>query len=100
MNYYNQLKHANWQRKRFEIFKRDNYKCRICKSEIELQVHHLYYIPEILIWDYDTEAMITVCKEHHEILNKELPKLAGIIAFKILTGIDVNNFNINSDGTK
>ena len=98
MNYYQQLKHANWQRKRAEIFERDNFKCRVCQSEMELQAHHLYYLPDTFIWDYDMEAYLTVCKDHHEILNKELPKLAGIIALKILTGTDIIDFKKNSDG--
>lgn len=85
MDYKAQLKHPKWQKKRLEIMQRDGFKCRICKSEEkQLQVHHLYYLPNTKIWEYDNEGMVTVCNEHHEQLTKDLPKLAGIIAFEIL----------------
>lgn len=35
-------------------------------------------------WEYDNEGLITVCNDHHKVLNFELPKLSGIIAFKII----------------
>jgi hypothetical protein len=63
---------------------RDNFKCRICKSENDLSIHHLYYLPNTKPWEYDNEAMVTVCQEHHEQLG-ELSKLSSLIAFKILT---------------
>ena len=86
MNYTEQIKKTQWQKKRLEIFERDNWKCTCCKSnEKQLQVHHLYYLPNTLIWEYDNEALKTVCKDCHEILTNELPKLSGIIAFQIIS---------------
>lgn len=85
MDYKEQLKHPNWQKKRLEIMQRDHFKCRVCKSEDkQLQIHHLYYLPKTKIWEYDNEGMVTVCKEHHEQLTHELGKLSGLIAFEIL----------------
>jgi 5-methylcytosine-specific restriction endonuclease McrA len=85
MKYHEQLKHPKWQRKRLEIMKRDGFKCRVCGSEEEqLQIHHLYYLPKTKPWEYDDEAMVTVCHEHHRQLTEDLSKLSGIIAFKIL----------------
>jgi len=92
MNYIDQIKSGNWQRKRLEIFQRDKFQCRVCGEETNIQVHHLYYIPNMSIWEYDNEAMVTVCKYHHELLNKELPKLSGIIAFEILTGLEIGKY--------
>jgi len=86
MTYYDDLKHPTWQKYKSEIFKRDKFKCRCCKSaEITLHAHHLYYLPNTKIWDYDKDAVVTVCEKCHEILTKELPKIAGHIAFKILS---------------
>lgn len=77
------------------IKKRDNNQCCICHSPDHiLEVHHLYYLPGHLIWEYDDEAFISACKNHHEILNLELPKLAGLIAFRILTS-DIDIMNID-----
>jgi 5-methylcytosine-specific restriction endonuclease McrA len=87
MKYSEQIKHPDWQRKRNHIFTRDEFTCRCCgETEQQLSVHHLYYLPNTKIWEYDNEALVTVCNTCHEKLTNELPKLAGIIAFKILAG--------------
>lgn len=97
MNYSEQINDPRWQRKRLKIFERDNFTCRTCKDkEKQLQVHHLYYLPGLLIWEYEDEALVTVCKDCHEILTKELGKLSGLIAFQILQNkYDfINNCNV------
>lgn len=61
-----------WRAKREEILKLDNYKCVICGSTDELQVHHRqYHFVERLgvkkmPWDYDNIYLITLCKKCHE----------------------------------
>ena len=85
MTYKDQIKHPKWQRKRLEIMKRDKFQCTICHcKEKQLQIHHLYYLPNTMIWDYDNECYRTVCNIHHEQLTNDLSKLSGLIAFKIL----------------
>jgi len=95
LSYYEQLNHPLWLRKKDEILQRDNYKCVICNSSLhKLEVHHLCYFPDLLIWEYDDELMITVCKKHHEQLTYELPKLAGLIALSCLkSNIDLNTIS-------
>jgi hypothetical protein len=62
MSYSELLKHPFWQKKRLEIFQRDNFACRECTDTISnLQVHHLYYTKDTMPWDYPGDAMITVC---------------------------------------
>ena len=86
MKYSDQIKHPKWQKKRLEIMSRDKWTCRVCGDmDNQLQVHHLYYLPNTLIWDYDDECCVTLCWECHQQITKDLPKLAGIIAFKILS---------------
>lgn len=101
MDYKTQIRTSQWQRKRLEIMQRDDFKCRICTSDGFLNVHHLYYLPNVVIWDYDSEGIITLCQECHEKITHDLPKLSGIVAFQILAGkIDplsiIENFNNNS----
>ena len=87
MDYKEQIKSPKWQRKRLRIFSRDKFTCRCCKkADVILNVHHLYYKPNTAIYDYDNDALVTVCESCHEILTNELPKLSGHIAFKILCG--------------
>lgn len=92
---YTTLQTKEWISKRNEIYKRDNYKCVICGNPKSLSIHHLYYLPDTAPWEYDNEGMVTVCNNHHKILTFELPKLAGIIAFKILNcEIDLKDIDI------
>ena len=85
MTYKEQIKTAQWQKKRLEIMSRDKWACRVCGDmDNQLHVHHLYYLPNTKIWDYDDECYVTLCWYHHEQTTKDLAKLSGIIAFRIL----------------
>lgn len=59
-SYSTKLKSPKWQRKRLEIYQRDDWKCRHCGSdEMELNVHHIGYIGEP--WDAPNELLLTLC---------------------------------------
>lgn len=61
------LKDPRWQRKRLEIFNRDNFCCRKCSADhMTLHIHHLYYKLELLPWEYPDEAFLTLCELCHE----------------------------------
>lgn len=61
------LKHPNWQKKRLEIFQRDNWACRKCEdTTTELQIHHLYYLKDKLPWEYPDNALMTLCECCHK----------------------------------
>lgn len=63
--------HPNWKSKRKEIIERDSFKCVICNSKKDLQVHHRQYhfvkatkkfkVP----WDYPAHLLITLCSTCH-----------------------------------
>lgn len=79
LKYYEQLKHPNWQKKRLEIFERDNFACRYCgDKEKTLHVHHLFYVKnEINAWDYPNELLVTLCEDCHKDEHKiDLTELA------------------------
>lgn len=79
--------YPHWQRKCLEIFRRDCWECRCCgETNKQLNVHHLYYDNDLHVWDYDNEALVTVCNDCHKLLHSELKKLSGLVAFKILSG--------------
>lgn len=94
LSYNEQINHPHWQRKRLEIMRRDKWECRVCgESNKQFHVHHLYYEKDCHIWDYDNEALVTICKDCHKEIHTDLKKLSGIIAFEILSGkIDVVDF--------
>lgn len=85
MKFNEQYKDDRWKRKRLEIYRRDKWHCRACnKTNIPLDVHHLYYDIGAKIWDYDNECLVTLCRSCHAKIHNDLKKISGIIAFKLL----------------
>jgi len=67
MEYKELLKDPRWQRKRLEIFQRDDWTCKYCgNSEIELHAHHKEYIKDLKPWEYEDSLLITVCRICHD----------------------------------
>ncbi len=61
------LKDPRWQKKRLEIFERDNWTCQICQyGDKTLNVHHRVYIQDRDPWDYQSDQLITLCAECHQ----------------------------------
>lgn len=71
LNYQELLLDDRWKKKRQEIINRDNGSCFICKSSLELHVHHRQYHFYTssnrfrLPWDYEQHLLITLCKKCH-----------------------------------
>jgi 5-methylcytosine-specific restriction endonuclease McrA len=64
--YEEKLKDPRWQKRRLEIFSRDNWACTKCKNKIStLQVHHTEYIQGRAPWDYPGHYLITLCELCH-----------------------------------
>jgi hypothetical protein len=68
------LKSAEWQAKRNERLRVDNYTCQRCGGKRNLQVHHLTYA-NIGHEDVHND-LITMCKDCHEDIEKEKRKSA------------------------
>lgn len=67
MTYVEKLKDPRWQKKRLEIFERDNWTCQRCKNTSEtLCVHHLRYYQKRDPWDYENRHLTTLCSNCHE----------------------------------
>lgn len=80
-----QYKDDRWKRQRIEILKRDKFKCRACGAKkVVLDVHHLYYDMDLKIWQYDNDALVTLCRDCHAKIHLDLKKVSGLIAFKLL----------------
>jgi len=80
MSYYDELKSPKWQKKRLEIMKRDNFECQFCgNGEKQLKVHHIVYMPNTKLWEYDNELLITLCEEHHKEIH-EMNKIFALVA--------------------
>lgn len=65
--YSEKLKDPRWQRKRLEVFNRDNFTCQDCgNAKKTLHVHHKNYYPGKEPWEYNNNNLITLCFECHE----------------------------------
>ena len=74
--YAEKLRDPRWQKKRLEIMERDSFLCRVCfDKDKTLNVHHRYYEKNKAPWDYENEALITLCEECHERVHKAQEKL-------------------------
>ena len=65
MKYQEQLKDKRWVYKRFEIMKRDNFKCLKCSDNKNLQVHHTKYTNGKMAWEYKAYILLTLCDSCH-----------------------------------
>lgn len=71
--YAERLKDPRWQRRRLEVMNRDGFACRFCgDAETTLNVHHKYYLPKYMPWDYPAESCITLCRCCHEKATREI----------------------------
>lgn len=67
MTYSEKLKDPRWQKKRLEIFQRDEFKCTLCgDSKSTLHIHHLEYGENP--WDVDNEQLTTHCEHCHTLV--------------------------------
>lgn len=86
MEYSEKLRDPRWQKKRLEIFNRDNWHCQWCtKKEVTLAVHHLYYDKGKYPWDYPNEALITLCEGCHNIEYKNRYGMEMLLLYTLRT---------------
>lgn len=66
VTYSEKLKDPRWQRRRLEVFNRDNFTCVSCnRTDLSLHVHHIKYLPGLDPWEYDHSLMVTYCELCH-----------------------------------
>ena len=56
---------------------RDGFKCKACgRDDMQLHVHHRYYIRGRSMWEYANDMLVTLCdvchKKTHDILDAEI----------------------------
>ena len=65
MTYQEKLRSPKWQKKRLEIFQRDNFTCTACENtEQLLHVHHKKYTTQNP-WEELNENLVTLCERCH-----------------------------------
>lgn len=67
LNYAQQLKHPEWQKKRLEVLEDRNFECENCGAkDEELHVHHSFYRKGAMIWQYENEELQCLCHKCHK----------------------------------
>ena len=66
-DYQGLLEDKRWIKKRNKILKRDKYRCTVCGSNDNLQVHHTFYFENFTTppWRYSDDSLLTLCDECH-----------------------------------
>lgn len=65
--YTDKLKDPRWQRMRLVVFARDGWACQRCgDTETTLDCHHLYYTNGAEPWEYEPDALLTLCHPCHD----------------------------------
>lgn len=78
--YSEKLKDPRWQKKRLEIFERDNWACQICyDTKSTLAVHHRRYLPVTEPWDYPDELLVTLCENCHSMEREMRPEYEQLL---------------------
>ena len=62
--YYDYIRSAEWQEKRMQRLMMDGFRCKLCGSGINLQVHHISY--DNMCQDAEIDDLVTLCKTCHE----------------------------------
>jgi len=91
--YAEKLKDPRWQKKRLEIFERDYWQCMRCDCETKtLHAHHLLYIKDKEPWDYESNMIVTLCEDCHELAHSDDEDI-GMKTFKEIYPVsEVNGF--------
>lgn len=79
------LKDPRWQKKRLEIFARDNWTCQRCHDKTEtLNVHHTNgYRKNLKPWEYPDSELLTLCEPCHKAQHEPHKPLNFYLAGKI-----------------
>ena len=74
-----QLLDDRWIAKRSSIIQRDNHRCKMCgysnSKHNQLNVHHRYYVYNAMAWEYEDDALVTLCHHCHMLIHKSLSPL-------------------------
>lgn len=90
MDYYEQLKTKEWQRKRLDILLRDRFECQLCSfhSYNKLHVHHKVYKKKLMAWEYPDEDLISLCSLCHNKVHRSLIIEKSILKTKVSSIIE------------
>lgn len=91
--YAEKLKDPRWQKKRLEIFERDYWQCMRCDCETKtLHAHHLLYIKDKEPWDYESNMIVTLCEDCHNLSHSDDEDISMQVFKEIYPVSEVDGF--------
>jgi len=85
-NYSDLLKRSEWKNRRSQIIKRDKV-CQSCGSDKRLEVHHIFYFPNLMPWNYPGELLIVLCRDCHEKETNHSKMLDSLVKYMKYKGL-------------
>lgn len=83
--YTEKLQDPRWQKKRLEVFNRDNWTCRSCgDTTTQLEIHHVEYFDGLEPWEYPDHMLKTLCHTCHK-KEQERPKYEQYLIQSLLS---------------
>lgn len=75
MSYEEQLQTPEWKAKRQEVIDYFWGYCTKCGTSRNIQVHHKYYEPGKMAWEYPVNVcLVTLCKDCHQLEHGLVPE--------------------------
>jgi hypothetical protein len=71
MDYSDQYRHPQWQKRRLERLEKSGFSCENCgDGESQLHVHHIRYTKGSKVWEYDDNELEVLCEVCHSALHE------------------------------
>jgi hypothetical protein len=64
--YSEKLQDERWRKKREYILDRAQNQCQDCRSRLQLEIHHCYYMYGFEPWEYPLDSLRCLCRQCHE----------------------------------
>lgn len=78
--YSEKLRDPRWQKRRLEIFQRDEFSCQRCQDDKStLHVHHRRYLAGHEPWEYEDCDLVTLCESCHSEEQQLWPEAMSIL---------------------
>ena len=68
LNYYQQLKTPEWKKFSVSLKEESGWKCEHCgkpQGDVELTIHHTYYVSNMRLWEYPRCLLMCLCQPCH-----------------------------------
>lgn len=82
VEFFQQYKHPEWQKKRLEVLERAGWCCDQCpEADKPLHVHHKRYIKGRKVWEYELDDFEALCESCHATNHEAKDRINEILAW-------------------